>query len=129
MRIRTRLSLSFALILSLFGLNLFIHLWSNQQRASALSAVRRAISRQSTLSSVNHRLSDMQKQITLLAQMPTDELSPADIRELNSALEACEKEINRALAISEPADREKLLELQRRFRQLAPSWRIFYENV
>ena len=129
MRIRTRLSLSFALILSLFGLNLFIHLWSNYVRASGLEAVRRAISLQSTLSSIEHRLSDFQKQITLLAQMPGDALSAADIAGLNSALGVIETEIQRAVDISEPNDRDNLLKLRASFRRLAPSWRIFFENV
>ena len=129
MRIRTRLSLSFALILSLFGLNLFIHLWSNHVRASGLEAVRRAISLQSTLSSIEHRLSDFQKQITLLAQMPGDALSSGDIAGLNSALGIIETEIQRAVDMSEPTDRDKLLKLRASFRKLAPSWRIFFENV
>ena len=69
MTIRRQLSLSYLGILLLLGCNLLIYLWTDTKREAAFEDLRRAISRQTLISSIQQQLGDYQKQVTLLSQI------------------------------------------------------------
>src|SRR5260221_3130754 len=69
MTIRRQLSLSYVGILLLLGCNLLIYLWTDTKREAAFEDLRRAISRQTLISSIRQQLGDYQKQVTLLSQI------------------------------------------------------------
>lgn len=129
MRIRLRLLLSFCIILLLFAANLVIHLWSDRARAQSIEAVRRTIERQSRLASVNHSLLDIQKQVTLLAHMPAEQLSVAEIDRIRGRLELIRNDMEHALRLAEPEHRDKIQQFCTRFSELAQSWRVFHESL
>ena len=72
MTIRRRLTLSFLLVLVLFGLNLVVFFRSNERRMETVEELRRASVRQVLISSIREDLSSMQKQVTLLSQLPRE---------------------------------------------------------
>jgi hypothetical protein len=69
MTIRRQLALSYLAIFTLLGLNLLIYFWTDTMRQSAFEDLRRAISRQTLISSVQQQLGDYNKQVTLLVQI------------------------------------------------------------
>jgi len=97
MTIRRRLSLSFLLILLLFGLNLIIYFWGNQRREATVEALRQAVSRQALISGLNQNLNDIQKQVTLLselgADLAADHARPGDMAQFHGQLERIEHQI------------------------------------
>lgn len=129
MSIRLRLVLSFAVILTLFASNILMYLWSNRIRASSIDAVRRANERQSRLAYVSHGASDIQKQVSLLANMPAEQLSPAQIDQVRGRLAQIQADIDLVVAIAEPEDSKKLAVFRDRFRQLAESWISFHQSI
>jgi len=66
MKIRRRLGLSFLLILLLYGVNLGIYAWGNQKRSVSVETLQKALSRQVIFSSIKQKLSNLQKEVTLL---------------------------------------------------------------
>ena len=121
MRLRFRLLLSFCIILSLFAANLVIHLWSDRARGTSIESVRRTIDRQSRLASISHSLSDIQKQVSLLAHMPAGQLSVSEIDQMRSRLDSIGKDIDHVLSQAEPQHREKLSLFAARFVDLSRS--------
>src|SRR5437762_5676348 len=97
MTIRRRLSLSFLVILLLFALNLVIYFWGNQKRQLTAEALRRAVSRQGLISDLSQNLNDLQKQVTLLSQVATENTpagaAPDDIVQFKQQLQNVENEI------------------------------------
>src|SRR5580658_4616369 len=72
MTIRRQLALSYLAIFTLLGLNLLIYFWSNTKRETAFEDLRRAISRQTLISSIQQQLGDYRKQVSLLVQITGD---------------------------------------------------------
>src|ERR1043165_2317395 len=70
MTIRHRLTVSFLVILGLFALNQSVYFIGNQKRQATVESLRRAIARQLLISSVNQMLNDLNKQVTLISQVP-----------------------------------------------------------
>src|SRR5215510_7224915 len=97
MTIRRRLSVSFAVILFLFAVNLVIYFWGNQRRQATVETLRRAVSRQALISSINQSLNDIQKQVTLLSQVATESgatgANPAEVDSFNQQLSKVEGNI------------------------------------
>src|SRR5450631_163783 len=69
MTIRRQLTLSYLGILLLLGCNMLTYLWTDVKREAAFEDLRRAISRQTLIDSVQQQLGDYQKQVTLLSQI------------------------------------------------------------
>ena len=69
MTIRRQLAFSYLAIFTLLGLNLLNYFWTDTMRQSAFEDLRRAISRQTLISSVQQQLGDYNKQVTLLVQI------------------------------------------------------------
>ncbi len=132
MTIRRRLTLSFSVILGLLTLNLAIYFWSNQRRQATVEDLRRAISRQSLISSISQSLNDTQKQVTLLNQVAGETAvsgtQPEEAAQFNGQLERVDKQIEQLVALSDPVSRSNLESFAKACRDLSASWRIFYEN-
>src|SRR6185436_9745357 len=112
MTIRRRLSLSFLAILILFAFNLVIYFWGNQRRQSTVEALRRAVSRQALLSTLNQNLNDIQKQVTLLNQVATETAStgaaPEEAVQFKRQLQVVEGEIGELRDLAEPENRANI---------------------
>src|ERR1700679_588483 len=114
MTIRRRLLLSNLAILTLLGLNVCFHYWSDRKRAAAFEDLHHAISRQTLISSVSEKLNDYQKQIMLLSQMPTADqnhgASPDDVAQFEGMLKAVGEKVRQMVALADPAGKAKLEE-------------------
>ncbi|MCU1338321.1 MAG: Integral rane sensor hybrid histidine kinase [Bryobacterales bacterium] len=132
MTIRRRLTLSHFAILLLLACNLGIYFWSDLKRQSTVEELRRAISRQSLISSIQQRLNDYQKQVTLLSQIMADPgsngASPEEIAQFNEHLNQIDGQITQMNRLSDAEGQEKLRAFATAFRDLSASWRIFYES-
>lgn len=132
MSIRRRLALSFIVILVLFGLNLVIYFWSSQRRAEAVEGLRRAISRQILVASIDQNLKNLQKEIALLSQVNTeaaDSGASTDVlNQFDKHIAAILVDISEVRTQSDAAAAPQVTQLERSFSELASSWRTFYEN-
>jgi len=130
--IRRRLTLSYLAILTLLGLNMVIYFWSDQRRKSTFEELRRAVARQILISSIHQQLNDYQKQVTLLSQIMADSASggasPEEIVLFNTRLNGIGDQIKSMRVQSDEDGKPKMDEFDKSFRELASSWRIFYEN-
>jgi signal transduction histidine kinase len=130
MTIRRRFTLSFLGIMALFAFNAGVYIWSNERRAVAVEELRRAITRQTLLSSIQITFNNTQKQISVLSQGASEagaaEATPAEKTQFGNQLAAAESNIAtfRLLQKDSPA----VADFQNSFRELAKSWRIFYDN-
>src|ERR1700692_959710 len=107
MTIRRQLTLSYLAILTLLGCNMLIYLWTDTRREAAFEDLRRAISRQTLISSIQQQLGDYRKQIGLLVQL-TGEGGPSapsqsEKDHFNAHLKSIEQEVGEidVLSISE----------------------------
>jgi signal transduction histidine kinase len=132
MTIRRRLTLSFAVILALLAVNLAIYFWSNQRREATVEDLRRAISRQSLISSISQTFGNIQKQITLLNQLAGETAGsgtqPEEVAEFDAQLENVDGQLKQLVELSDPSSRENIESFAQRCRDLSSSWRIFYQN-
>jgi len=132
MTIRRRLSLSFAVILFLFTVNLIIYFWSNQRRQATVETLRRAVTRQALISGINQSLNDIQKQVSLLSQVATEGAAtgadPAEVGIFNQQLTTLEREISQLDELADPETRPNIESFRKAYRDLSSSWRVFYEN-
>src|SRR3954468_14361856 len=99
MTIRRRLTISFVVILLLFGLNLVIYFWGNQRREATVEELRRAISRQGLIAQISQGLNDVQKQVSLLSQVPQETgnvaaVDPEELAQFTRQLQNTEERIN-----------------------------------
>ena len=132
MTIRRRLTLSYFAILMLLACNLLLYFFSEQKRKSTFEELRRAIARQSLISSIQQNLSDYQKQVTLLSQITIDGgkggASSEEINQFNSRLDAIKEDIRRLSLLSDTDARGKIEDFEKDVAGLSASWRIFYSN-
>src|SRR5215813_3710674 len=132
MTIRRRLIISYLAILILLGLNMAIYFWSDLRRRSTFEELRHAVSRQILISSIHQQLNDYQKQVTLLSQIMADSVSggasPEEINQFNTRLNGIGDQIQRMSAESDADGKGKVGAFDQKFRELAKSWRIFYES-
>jgi signal transduction histidine kinase/DNA-binding response OmpR family regulator len=133
MTIRRRLTLSYFAILLLLGVNMAIYFWSDLRRKSTFEELRRAVSRQILISSIHQQLNDYQKQVTLLSQIMADSVSGGasaeEISLFNTRLNAIGEQIKRIHSQSDEEGKAKVDAFDKSFRELAASWRIFYESL
>jgi signal transduction histidine kinase len=126
------LTVSFLVILLLFALNLVIYFWGNQRRETTVEVLRRAMSRQALISGINQNLNDIQKQVTLVSQITADAgtgaIDPAETVRFNSQLQKVESEIAELRGLAEPGTQSAIDAFADAYRNLANSWRVFYQN-
>ncbi len=133
MTIRRRMTVSFLLVLMLTGLNLVVFFWSSARRQETVEELRRASARQLVLSSIREDLNDVQKQITLLSQI-LPEAAPtgagaADTARFAAQLDTIGRAIRQLRDLSSSDERRRIETFEGVFRDLAASWRIYYENL
>jgi len=133
MTIRRRVTLSFLLVLVLTGLNLVIFFWSSARRRETVEELRRASARQLVLASIREDLNDVQKQVTLLSQiLPEAEPSrsdTADVARFNARLDGIGRAIEELRDLTTSDERRRVEVFGGAFRELAASWRVYYENL
>src|SRR6266567_9130738 len=132
MTIRRRLTLSYLAILALLGLNMVIYFWSDLKRKSTFEELRRAVSTQILISSIHQQLNDYQKQVTLLSQIMSDSVSggasPEEIAQFSTHLNGIGDQIRKMSAQSDAEGKARVDAFEKSFKDLAASWRIFYES-
>jgi len=132
MSIRRRLTLSYIAILALLAVNLLVYFWGDRKRQATVVELRRAINRQILISSVKEKLSEYEKQVTLLSQLTADAnsggASPGEIAAFNHRLEGVGAQLREMSALSDADGRGMVDNFSASFRDLSASWRIFYEN-
>ncbi len=133
MTIRRQLTLSYLGILFLLGCNLLTYLWTDVKREAAFEDLRRAISRQTLIDSIEQQLGDYQKQVTLLSQITGEgglsAPSPEETDQFNNHLDSIGEEIQQVVSLSTAKDKANIESFQRVFRELSTSWRVFYQNL
>jgi signal transduction histidine kinase len=133
MTIRRRLTLSYIGIVILLGVNLGIYVWGDAKRASTFEELRHAISRQTLLDSIQQKLSEDQKQVTLLSQFLAESGNSAESNEqiaiFNGALDELIREVTQLSSRANPANRARSEEFAQAVRSLCASWRVFYANL
>ncbi len=132
MTLRRQLALSYLAIFTLLGSNLLIYFWTDTKRQTAFEDLRRAISRQTLISSIQQELGDYRKQVSLLVQI-TGEGGPkapskSEVDQFNAHLASIAGEIRQIGTLSGSEDRSGVESLRKAFQDLSASWQIFYQN-
>jgi signal transduction histidine kinase/DNA-binding response OmpR family regulator len=133
MTIRRRLTLSYFAIFLLLGCNLVIYFWSDSKRRSTFEELRRAITRQNLISSIQQELNDDQKHVTLLSQIMADAgggagAPPDEVARFGASLDGVDQQIRRLRAQSDGEAAARVDRFAAAVRDLSASWRIFFEN-
>jgi signal transduction histidine kinase len=130
MTIRRRFILSFLGIMILFAVNAWVYVWSNQRRSVAVEELRRAIQRQTLLSSVQLTFNDTQKQIGVLSQVASEAgaagATAAERAQFADQLGTAEKNITAFRQLS--GSSATIVEFDKASKELDASWRVFYDN-
>src|SRR5580704_11689137 len=133
MTIRRQLTLSYLGILLLLGCNMLTYLWTDVKREAAFEDLRRAISRQTLIGSIDRQLGDYQKQVTLLSQITggggLSAPSSEELNQFNGRLDSIGQEIQQVTALTDAADKPAIESFDRTFQQLSASWKSFYQNL
>src|SRR5690349_13040477 len=112
MTIVRRLTLSYLAILTLLGCNLLAYLSSDLQRKSAFEELHQAIARQALVSSIQQRLRDYQKLVSLMSQATTPDdasaNSPDDVAQFNRSLEATADLVQQTISLADRDDKATL---------------------
>jgi len=133
MSIRRRMTLSFAALLALFGVNLAIYLWGSNQREASFSRLEQALDRLEKIEEVEGLVEAERQNARLMATAYLDPaaepLAAADISTLRSRLEQIEP---RVVELVERLEGERRLALERLpglLQQLLASWLDFYNSL
>ena len=133
MTIRRQLTLSYLGILLLLACNLLLYLWTDTKREAAFEDLRRAMSRQTLISSIQQQLGDYQKQVALLSQITGEgglnSPSREEIEQFNNHLDTIRQDIQQLALLTVAEDKASIESFQRVFETLSTSWRSFYQNL
>ncbi len=132
MKIQRRLGLSFLLILLLYGANLGLYAWGNQKRSVSVETLQKALSRQVLFSSIKQKLSNLQKEVTLLSQvmaaLATGGLGENEVMHFKTQTASITAEIEALGKLSEVEMSREIKSFEQTYLGLSQSWQIFYEN-
>lgn len=133
MTIRRQLTLSYLSILALLACNMVIYFWTDTKREAAFEDLRRAISRQTLITSIQQQLADYQKQVTLLSQITGEGglsgPSREEMDQFNGHLDSIGEEIQQVAMLTPAEDEVKIESFKKVFEELSSSWRSFYQNL
>jgi class 3 adenylate cyclase/HAMP domain-containing protein len=128
--IRRRLASAFLIILALFAVNEAIQVWSARLRARTMATVDRALKRELLMASVQSRVADLHKQMSLMGQMDVEAAAAPGAREaLDADIKKADDEIKSLADLSDPTDQAGVKELAQTFGELAEAWRRFYDYL
>ncbi len=128
MTIRRRLTLSILVVLLLFGINLVIFFWSNQQRRETVEELRSASTRQLLISSIREDLNDVQGLVNQLSQLP-EAGRGGDPGSFDARLKTIGDDIERLRELSRSPARERVEAFQQVYSKLGASWATFYRML
>ena len=133
MTIRRKLSLSFAVILILFGVNLAIYFWGSAERTRSVNTLSRALTRSSLIAGINQKLDDLHRQITILSGISVGAgaaaASPQEIHQFTAQLDGAGESIAQLRALADDAsERASVAAFAGTFAQLAQSWARYYQD-
>jgi serine phosphatase RsbU (regulator of sigma subunit) len=132
--IRRRLTLSFAIVLVLFGISLAVYSWSARLHDVTMRRLDRTLQRRVFLATIRQEVDNLQKQVALLSQSELAEGSPAAPNPrtqqlFDEKLQTVNQQIADLRNLSEPEDAASLAELQSNFTSLSQSWKAFHEYL
>jgi signal transduction histidine kinase len=93
MTITRRVSLSFALMLLLFGLNLVVYFWASEQKADSLAELRSTADRRVLLRAIEHDLRDRSRESAILSEAVLEAEQLASLRARLEALRRRPREL------------------------------------
>ncbi|MGH9536119.1 MAG: adenylate/guanylate cyclase domain-containing protein, partial [Terriglobales bacterium] len=133
MTIRRKLSLAFAVILILFGVNLAIYFWGAAERDRAVHTLSRALTRVGLIANIRQKLDDLQKQITILSGINIGSgaaaASPQEIHQFTTQLNGVAAGVGQLRTLSDdPAERAAVGAFAATFGQLSQSWIRYYQD-
>ncbi len=133
MSIKRRLSLSFLIILVLFGVNLGIYFWGSGKRSRTLAEVQSGVARQDLVNSVSQEIENKLKQIQLLMSVMSDEsqgaVPPGQLDQFKSELQTTLQRIDQLLSLTPTEGKPEVEELKETFEKLSASWVAIYQNL
>jgi class 3 adenylate cyclase/HAMP domain-containing protein len=128
--IRRRLASAFLIVLMLFAVNEGIQIWSARLRAQTMETVGRALKRQLLMASLQSRIADLHKQISLMGQIEADAgPAPGGREALDGEIGRAGADIQTLIQLSEPADQAAVQDLGKTFGELAEAWQRFYDYL
>lgn len=133
MTIRRKLSLAFAVILILFGVNLAMYFWGAAERDRAVHTLSRALTRVGLIASMHQKLDDLHKQITILSGISIGAgaaaASPQEIGQFTTQLHGVAAQVGQLRALADdPAERAAVQSFGATFAQLSQSWVRYYRD-
>ena len=130
--IRAKLVIAFGALLLLGALNIVVSSWGVYQRRAVFRQLRRAIERQTTITSVTNQLQNLSKEIQLFSSvMGAEELSPLSPDDERRRFATIDSSISqlRHMPVVEAAREDSLDALRRSVEQLGASWKKFYGSM
>ncbi|MGA9883715.1 MAG: adenylate/guanylate cyclase domain-containing protein [Candidatus Acidiferrales bacterium] len=132
MTIRRKLSLSFGIILVLFGVNLAIYFWGATERNHSVNSLSRAMTRLTLIAGINRKLDDLHKQITLFSSISVEPgqaaASPQEIQQFKAQLAAISQQLKQLRELADPGQILDVAGLDDTFDKLSKSWTVYYQN-
>lgn len=133
MTIRRKLSLAFAVILLLFGVNLAVYFWGSAERTHAINALSRALTRDTLIAGINQKLDDLHKQVTVLGGISAGAgaaaTSPQELSQFRAQLDGIATSIAQLGRLADDAaERAQVAGFAATFAQLSQSWTRYYQD-
>jgi len=132
MTIRRRLTVSFFVILALVCLNLGIYLYGKQRQNASVELLRRAISRQVLVASIQESLTSLQREVALLGETITEAASggvaPEQLAQFRQRVRMVGNQLAELAALSDASGQEAVTALAKDYQDLGAGWLTFYEN-
>lgn len=130
MTIRARLILAFSTILALFAVTQTIQVASDRERTQTIRDLERALQREVLIGNIRQRIADQQRQVALLSQVEAEPGRAPEGRDLVTAeMDRVTSDIRRLLALSDPADKAAVKDLQDTYAKLSDAWGRFYDYL
>lgn len=133
MTIRRSLTLSFILILCLFGANIGVYFWSNARRTEALNDLRRATSRASQANTIERQVGDRQRETSLLAQIAQDvgaaRVGAAQVETVRGRARDIDRRMEQLHLSSEPAVETRISGITSAYAPLRKTWDEIYQRL
>ncbi len=131
MTIRHRLLLALlGMLIVLIG-NLSVYLWSIGRWRAAIEDLRSAVVSQILTQSIEERLNEVYRQVSLLSQVKSEAVTapePSDAARFHGRLEEIGAGIGELVRQSRPPFRAAVTEMDATYKELSSSWRVFYAN-